>query len=87
MFLVLNDFVEKFHKNTVYRKGDSYPHEGFEADSTRVEFLQEVHQEYGVPFLDKPVEPKQDNPGEPEKVNPPQPKKTATKRTPKSGDK
>jgi hypothetical protein len=82
MFLVLNDFVEKFHKNTVYRKGDSYPHEGFEADSTRVEFLQEVHQEYGVPFLAKPVEV-----SVLEKVEPPQPKKTTTKRTPKSGDK
>lgn len=92
-FIVLNDFMEKYHNNTVYRKGDTYPQDGFEADSKRVEFLQEVHPKYGVPFLDKPVEivdqePKKDFPGEPESVNSSETKKTTTtKRTNKSGDK
>jgi len=50
---VLHEFMEKSHDKTVYRKGDTYPKKGFEADPERVAFLQEVHPEYGVTFLEK----------------------------------
>lgn len=79
IYKVLNDFIEKNHKNEVYRKGDTYPKDGFKVDSNRIAFLQEVHPSYGVHFLDKPIEPK--------KVEPVEPKKPAVKRTAKSGDK
>lgn len=79
IYNVLNDFIEKNHKNEVYRKGDTYPKQGFNADSNRIAFLQEVHLSYGVPFLEKPIEPK--------KLEPIEPKKPVTKRTVKIGDK
>lgn len=70
-YKVLNDFTEKIHGNTVYRKGDTYPKESFEADQKRIEFLQKVHPTYGVPFLDSPVE-------EPKKLPKKPPKATTT---------
>jgi hypothetical protein len=48
---VLNDFIEKYHKNTLYKKGEEYPKEGFEADPERVAFLQSNKNRYGVAFL------------------------------------
>jgi hypothetical protein len=78
-YKVLNDFVEKYHNNTLYREGDDYPKDGFKSDSSRVKFLQEAHPTYGVPFLDKPIEP--------EKVAPSKAKRVSTKSTAKSGDK
>lgn len=82
VYTVLNDFSEKHHNNTVYRKGETYPKDDFKAKQDRVTFLQEVHPVYGVPFLEKPVE-KID---ETIKNEAPQPKKTS-KRTQKNGDK
>lgn len=65
-YKVLNGFMEKKHNNTVYRKGDIYPQDGFKADLERVNFLQEVHPTYGVPFLEKP-KPVITEPDEPKK--------------------
>jgi hypothetical protein len=48
---VLNDFIEKYHKNTLYKKGEIYPKEGFKADPERVAFLQSNKNRYGVAFL------------------------------------
>jgi hypothetical protein len=53
---VLNDFIEKFHENVLYKKGETYPKEGFEADLERVKFLQSEKNKYKIPFLGPPVE-------------------------------
>lgn len=74
-YKVLNDFMETNHNNTVYRKGDEYPKEGFNANPSRVSFLQKVHPTYGLSFLEVPEETTQ----------PTEQKKT--KRGQKSGDK
>lgn len=52
---VLETFIEKEHENTEYKKGKTYPAEGFEADPKRVEFLQATHEEYGVAFLGEEI--------------------------------
>lgn len=49
---VLNDFREKNHDNTFYTVGDTYPKDGFKAGAKRVSYLQDIHPEYGVRFLD-----------------------------------
>lgn len=59
---VINDFTETHHDNIVYRKGETYPKEGYQADEERVEFLQKVHPFYGVPFLEGIVEGKVEAP-------------------------
>ncbi|OAT73758.1 hypothetical protein [Parageobacillus thermoglucosidasius] len=48
---VLNDFIEKYHKNTLYKKGEIYPKEGFKADPERVKYLQSEKNKYKIPFL------------------------------------
>lgn len=50
-FEVENDFYEKEHKNTLYRKGDTYPKKGFKADPDRVKYLQSDDNEYKKVFL------------------------------------
>lgn len=57
-YRVLNKFQEKHHNNTIYEKGEVYPKEGFEVDTERVEFLQKVHPEYGIEFLEIPKDEK-----------------------------
>lgn len=52
-YKVLNDFIEKEHDNTFYKKGDMYPKEGFKEIARRVKFLQSIHPEYQVAFLEK----------------------------------
>ncbi|CAM4400680.1 hypothetical protein BAMA_12585 [Bacillus manliponensis] len=52
-YKVLNDFIEKEHDNTFYKKGDMYPKEGFKEIARRVKFLQSIHSEYNVAFLEK----------------------------------
>ena len=56
---VLNDFIEKYHKNTLYKKGEIYPKEGFDADPERVKYLQSEKNKYKIPFLGPAVEEKQ----------------------------
>ncbi|NUK31041.1 hypothetical protein HT574_13380 [Parageobacillus sp. VR-IP] len=53
---VLNDFIEKYHKNTLYKKGEIYPKEGFDADPERVKYLQSEKNKYKIPFLGPAVE-------------------------------
>lgn len=59
---VLNNFREKEHDYTFYAKGETYPKEGFKANKKRVSYLQDIHPDYGVRFLDvaadDEVEPK-----------------------------
>ncbi|CAM4392369.1 hypothetical protein BAMA_15440 [Bacillus manliponensis] len=52
-YKVLNDFIEKEHDNKFYRKGETYPKEGFKMVAKRVSFLQSIHPEYNVAFLEK----------------------------------
>lgn len=56
---VLNDFIEKYHNGALYKKGDLYPKEGFEADPERVKYLQSEKNSYKIPFLGHDVEEKQ----------------------------
>jgi hypothetical protein len=48
---VLNDFIEKHHNEQFYKKGATYPANGYVADPERVAFLQTDKNMYGVPFL------------------------------------
>lgn len=48
---VLHDFIEKNHKNALYKKGEEYPKTNFKADPKRVAFLQKKHRKYKVAFL------------------------------------
>lgn len=51
MYEVINDFYEKHHKNTLYKKGETYPKEPYKADPERVAYLQKDENEYKVAFL------------------------------------
>lgn len=51
MFEVLNDFIEKEHKDLLYKAGETYPKAGFEADPKRVEYLQSNKNVYKKAFL------------------------------------
>lgn len=53
---VLNDFIEKYHNDALYKKGDLYPKDGFEADPERVKYLQSDKNQYKIPFLDSALE-------------------------------
>jgi len=50
-FEVLNDFIEKHHEDTLYKKGEKYPKNDYEAVPDRVAFLQIDKNKYGIPFL------------------------------------
>lgn len=54
-YVVNNEFIEKEHKNTLYRKGDTYPKKGFKADPDRVKYLQSDDNEYKTVFLGEEV--------------------------------
>ncbi|PTY77357.1 hypothetical protein B5V89_14850 [Heyndrickxia sporothermodurans] len=69
MYKVLNDFIEKYHENTLYKKGEEYPKEGFKADPKRVAFLQTDKSKYKKAFLGPEIK-KEEKPKKPKK-NPP----------------
>lgn len=50
---VIIDFIEQKHKNTLYRKGETYPKKGFKADTERVKELQSKKNAYNTAFLGK----------------------------------
>jgi hypothetical protein len=50
-YQVVNEFIEKNHENTIYKKGEVYPKEGFTADPERVTLLQSSNNDYKKPFL------------------------------------
>lgn len=56
MWNVTNEFKEVNHEGHIYKKGDVYPAEGYEADEERVKFLQTKHETYGVAFLEETTE-------------------------------
>ena len=61
MWKVTHEFKEVKHDGHIYKVGDVYPAEGFEADAERVAFLQKQHEQYGVSFLEETEEePKED---------------------------
>jgi hypothetical protein len=64
---VLNDFVEKYHKDTLYKKGEMYPKDGFEADPERVAFLQSDKNKYKIAFLGSAIEESKESDGEEKK--------------------
>lgn len=49
--MVVNDFAEKEHNGHLYRAGESYPANGFEATAERVSFLAQVHPKYKKIYL------------------------------------
>lgn len=49
--LVVNEFAEKEHSGHIYRAGETYPAEGFEATEERVSFLAKVHPKYKKIYL------------------------------------
>jgi hypothetical protein len=51
MYYVLHDFIEKEHGNMLYKKGETYPKAGFQADPERVSLLQSNKNKYKKPFL------------------------------------
>lgn len=56
-YKVLNTFREKEHDDHVYKKGQLYPAEGYEATKKRVEYLQQKNDEFdGKIFLETPKE-------------------------------
>lgn len=57
-YKVLNDFQEKYHKNTLYKKGETYPKGPYKADPERVAFLQTDDNEYKTVFLGEEVKSK-----------------------------
>lgn len=50
-YKVLADFIEKGHKDTLYREGEEYPKKGFKADPDRVAYLQTKKNKYKIAFL------------------------------------
>jgi hypothetical protein len=50
-YQVVNDFIEKEHANVVYKTGEVYPKEGYQADLKRVAFLQSNKNKYKKSFL------------------------------------
>lgn len=52
-YAVISDFIEVKHKNTLYRKGETYPKKGFKASADRVKELQSKKNAYNTPFLSK----------------------------------
>jgi hypothetical protein len=50
-YKVINEFIEKEHENVLYKQGEVYPKEGFEADLDRVAFLQKSDNKYKKAFL------------------------------------
>ncbi|NEY20505.1 hypothetical protein G4D61_11115 [Bacillus ginsengihumi] len=56
-YKVLNDFIEKEHNNTLYKEGEEYPKQGFEADPDRVAYLQKKRNKYKIAFLGEEVKP------------------------------
>lgn len=54
-YKVLNDFIEKDHNHTLYKSGEEYPKEGFEADPERVAFLKTNKNKYNTTFLGKEI--------------------------------
>nr|BDD47238.1 hypothetical protein 11 [Bacillaceae bacterium] len=52
-YKVTNDFVDITHKNTLYKKGDTYPKNGFKVNKDRVAFLMQKHNKYKVAFIEE----------------------------------
>lgn len=50
-YKVLNEFIDKKQKKTLYREGDIYPKSGFKENPERVTFLQSDENEYQKVFI------------------------------------
>lgn len=57
-YKVINEFIDKEHKDTLYKVGDIYPKKGFKVKKDRVTFLMKKHAEYKVAFLEEVKEVK-----------------------------
>ena len=51
-YKVINRFKEKNHDNHIYEVGDVYPAKGKKFIKRRADSLTEIHEEYGVAFLE-----------------------------------
>jgi hypothetical protein len=52
-YKVINSFIDKEHKNTLYRVGDEYPKEGYKPTKARIAELSKEHPEYKRVFIEK----------------------------------
>jgi hypothetical protein len=55
-YQVVNEFIEKEHKDVLYKSGEVYPKEGYEAEPERVAFLQSDKNKYKRAFLGPELE-------------------------------
>lgn len=53
MYKVINDFIERNDGNTVYRKGDPFPREGYNPDDKRVAVLSSENNSYQKAFIEE----------------------------------
>jgi hypothetical protein len=53
---VINEFIDLEHDKVLYKKGETYPKEGFEVDPKRVKFLQSDKNKYKRAFLGPKIE-------------------------------
>ena len=53
MYKVINDFIERNDGNTVYRKGDPFPREGYNPSDERVAVLSSENNAYKKAFIEE----------------------------------
>lgn len=53
MYKVINDFIEKNDGNTVYRKGEPFPREGYNPSDERVALLSSENNSYKKAFIEE----------------------------------
>ncbi|EQB35039.1 hypothetical protein M948_18235 [Virgibacillus sp. CM-4] len=57
-YKVINEFIDKDHKDTHYKPGDDYPVDGYKPTQKRIKELSQNHKKYKRVFIE---EVKEDN--------------------------
>ncbi|MCM3454407.1 hypothetical protein M3685_10670 [Heyndrickxia oleronia] len=52
-YKVINDFRDKENNNIIYRKGDTYPVEGYKPSKKRITELSKEHPEHRLVFIEE----------------------------------
>jgi hypothetical protein len=68
-YQVINEFIEKEHENVLYKQGEVYPKDGFQADPERVSFLQTSNNRYKKAFLGHELIEEEDTDGKVSEVD------------------
>ncbi|QHE63966.1 hypothetical protein FHE72_23530 (plasmid) [Rossellomorea vietnamensis] len=72
-YKVINTYNDTEH-NVLYKKGDTYPKEGYEENPERIKSLQNIHPTYKRSFIateaieGEQEDPKEESPGDPDEV-------------------